>query len=241
MEDIKVFTYDYLNDLQSTIEVQERFEDYFANLFSYEERFPKGFSGVTLSDDFELKLPKSGNNFDLGNSILLYENLKGIHPTIASDSRLWTYMTHVRFWKYMRSRWPVEDLKDPKGRIMDRYHLKYLKLESLTRNGISRLWWYVHLTKDESYSDKYKLTKVLLSRADITVGILERSFGSNSNIRKGLLEFLDENVDIKNSEEKSRELFRQLNLLGGVKNLPFLSVDELKENLYKIKEKILDF
>jgi hypothetical protein len=97
----------------------------------------------------------------------------------------------------MKNRWPLDDLENPKNRIIDRYHLKYLKLESLTRNGISRLWWYVHLTIDLKRNDKFELTRTLLSRADLSVGILERALGSNRNIRIGLLEFLLKMMRIK--------------------------------------------
>lgn len=103
------------------------------------------------------------------------------------------------------------------------------------RNGISRLWWYAHLTVDDKRKDKYELTKVLLNRAEIAVGILERALGSNNNIRTALLEFLKENSSIKDSENKTRELLKGLNLVGGVKNLPFLETDEIKQILDDIK------
>ena len=112
--------------------------------------------------------------------------------------------------------------------------MKYLKLESLVRNGISRLWWFVHLTIDDKRQDKYELTKVLTSKQDIIVGILERTFGSNENIRFALLDFLKQNPDVAEKEDKWRELFKQTNLLGGVKNLPFLSKDDIFNNLTKI-------
>lgn len=238
-EEIKIFTYDYVVELQRKIEIDEVFDQYYNEKFNYEEKFPKGRTGVFIAKDFELKLPDKGNNYDLENSISFYENIKGLNPTIASDPRLWTYLIHSRFWNYMRKRWGIDNLENPKGRLIDRYHVKYLKLETLTRNGLSRLWWYVHLTKSNKYKDKYKLTRILLSRADIAVGLLERSFGSNEIIRTAVLEFLDENNDILKSENQTRELFVHLNLIGGVKNLPFLDVNEIKGYLEKIKHKII--
>jgi hypothetical protein len=238
-EEIKVFTYDYVNELQRNVEIKEQVDPYKLEMFPYQEKFPKGSSGVFVPLDFEFKNPEKGNNFDLDNSIAIYEKIKGINPTIASDPRLWTYLTHVRFFSYMKNRWPIDDLESPKNRIIDRYHLKYLKLESLTRNGISRLWWFTHLTIDNNRKDKFELTRTLLSRADLTVGILERALGSNKNIRVGILEFLAENDEIRNNEDKSRNLLIQLNLYGGVKNLPHLSINEIKMVLGKIKTEIL--
>jgi hypothetical protein len=64
-------------------------------------------------------------------------------------------------------------------------------------------------------------------------------FLSNKNIRIGILEFLAENEDIRNNEDKSRNILIQLNLYGGVKNLPHLSINEVKNVLRKIKTEIL--
>jgi hypothetical protein len=239
LEEIKVFTYDYVNELQRNVEIKELYKPYLDDIFQFEEKYPKGSSGVFIPNDFMLKNPDNGNNFDLDNSIQFYESVQGMNPTIASDPRLWTYLTHARFFDYMKMRWPVVGMENPKTRIIDRYHLKYLKIESLTRNGIARLWWYIYLTIDTKRKDKYELTKILLSRADLAVGILERALGSNANIRNGLLEFLAENEDVRKDENKSRELLIQLNLYAGVKNLPYLQADKIKSVLKKIKSEIL--
>jgi len=238
--EIRLFTSDYINQLQRKVEVHKETENYINDKFPWEKKFPKGSAGIFLPEDFKFKMPDDKRNlFDLENSILLYENLIGMDETKASDPRLWTYLTHVIFWNYMRKRWPVEGVENPTGRIIDRYHMKYLKLESLVRNGISRLWWYTHLTIDEKRKDKYEITRVLLSKADITVGIMERTFGSNKNIRIALLEFLSKNPAITEKEDMWRDLFIQINILGGVKNLPFLTIDEIEKNLIRIKEEIL--
>jgi len=112
--------------------------------------------------------------------------------------------------------------------IRDRYFLNTLNIRSLTHNGISRLWWYPHLTIDNSRKDKYELAKVLLSLQDIPVSLLERSLGSNTNVRKAVLEFLLENPQYKTSKNV-QNLLRQLNLAGGVKNIPMLKLAEIKQ------------
>jgi hypothetical protein len=138
----------------------------------------------------------------------------------------------------MRKRWPLEGVRkgdNPMGRLIDRYLLVNPKLESLTRNGISRLWWYAHLTKDQNRSDNYELTKVLLSRAEVAVGILERTIGINVNMRIAILEFLKENKEILSDEDLTRELLRTFNLYGGTKVLPLLDIQEIKKILKYIK------
>lgn len=228
-KEIPIFILNYVNKLFRNLEKSEYIKYYMEDKFPYEEIYPKGGTGIYLKDDFNLD-PDAG---DFENSKNIYDNLK-INETQASDNRLWTYLTHVRFWTYMKKRWPL-DIENPVSRIKDRYFLNSLKLETLTRNGISRLWWYAHLTIDQSRKDHYELTRILLSRQDIAVGILERSLGSNKNVRKALLEFLSENPEIKDSEDKTREIIKQLNLAGGVKNIPMLKVNEIKSILEIIK------
>lgn len=238
--EIKLFTSYYIYELQRKVEVHKETDNYLQEKFPWEEKFPKGSTGIFLPENFDLRIPDDKRNlFDLENSISLYENLAGMDETKASDPRVWTYLSHVIFWNYMRKRWPIEGMGNPIGRIIDRYHMKYLKLESLVRNGISRLWWYTHLTIDDTKNDKYEKTRILLSKADISVGILERSFGSNNNIRMALLEFLSKNPEVSEKEDTWRNLFIQVNILGGVKNLPFLSSDEIGNNLLKIKNEVI--
>ncbi|MBI2966704.1 MAG: hypothetical protein HYY40_02690 [Bacteroidetes bacterium] len=231
--ELKVFQQSYIDKLFRDTVATNNFDNYKLDRFPYEEKFPRGNTGIFISDDLILEADKG----DLENSKILYEALKTLNETQASDERLWTYLTHFTFWKYMRARWPMEKASEGKeiGRLKDRYFLRNINIESLTRNGISRLWWFSHLTYDEKRNNPHELTEILLSRADLSTGIVERGFGSNKNIRIALLEFLKNNPEISSNEDKTREIFKGLNLVGGVRNLPFLDVAELKEVLEQVK------
>ena len=202
---------------------------YMKETFEFEENFPKGKTGIILDDKFELKPGKDG---DFENSKALYENLE-LNETQASDKRLWTYLTHVRFWNYMHSRWPLDGSEKNLDRIKSRYFIDTVNIGTLTRNGISRLWWYSHLTLDRSRKNHYELTDVLLSRQDIVVGIFERTFGSIKEVRTAILEYLRDNPEIKNNEKKTRELLKFINLVGGVKNLSMLKTSDVRIILNK--------
>ena len=227
-QQISLFTENYTSKLFRNLNRSENIQFYLSEKFPFEEIYPRGDSGIFLDENFELNTDKS----DLENSMQLYQNLV-LDETQASDKRLWTYLTHARFWNYMRKRWPIEGIEDPKGRIKDRYFLNNVNIESLSRNGISRLWWYTHLTIDNSRKDHYELTKVLLDRQETAVGILERRLGSIACVRKGILEYLRDNPKIMNKEDKTRELIKYLNLVGGVKNLSMLKLNEVKVILEK--------
>ncbi len=235
--EIPLFTTNYITKLFKNLEVDKYFENYNQEHFAFEENFASGQSGIFINDNFNL-------NPDVHisiNSINLYENLS-INETQASDKRMWSYLTHVHFWDYMKIVWKIDFTKD-KFKIIDfirdRYFLNTLNIRSLTHNGISRLWWYTHLTIDNSRKDKYELTKVLLSLQDIPVSLLERSMGSSKNVRKAVLEFVIENPKLKTSKN-IQNLMRLLNLAGGVKNIPMLKLQEIKSLLEGIKKHALD-
>ena len=225
---VPIFTESYTAKLYRNLNKSDNLHIYLAEIFPYEEIFPKGNSGIFLDESFELNPDKS----DFDNSIALYQSLE-LNETQASDRRLWTYLTHVRFWNYMRKRWSIEEIEDPNGKIKDRYFLNNVNIESLSRNGISRLWWYTHLTIDKSRKDHYELTRILLNRQEIAVNILERRLGSIGCVRKGILEYLRDNPNIMNNEDKTRELIKFLNLVGGVKNLSMLKFNEIRRILDK--------
>lgn len=209
---------------------------YLAATYTGELEYPKGGSGIPVADGITLAMPSGPSDLkDLENTKILYSAFSGLTPAQASDKRLWTYLTHVTFWDYMRKRWPVDEVEKPVNRVRDRYFLNTTSLESLTRNGISRLWWYGYLTHDPKRTNPWELTEILLSRADLAQNVTERAIGSNLQLRIAVLEFLSANPQIMSNELATRELMKGLNLAGGTRNLPFLEVDETKALLSTIE------
>ncbi len=229
--EIKYFTSFYVDRLYRHVAGTEDFDPYIVDKFSFEEIFAKGSTEIFIDPDLALDPDKS----DFDNSVILYEAFKDLNEVQASDERFWVYLTHTHFWKYMRKRWPIEEAKNPLGRIKDRYFLRNLSLETLTRNGLARLWWYAHITIDSKRENKYELLEILLQRQDLAVGITERSIGINKKLRIAILEYFKENPLIAANENQSRELIKGLNLSGGVKMLPLLEINEIKTILDKIK------
>jgi hypothetical protein len=235
-----IFTKDYHKNLEEDVN-SGLISPYLTDEpFPFQENYPMGDSIITINPGFTLRLPLNNiENYDLENSIALYQEYFELNETTASDSRLWTYLTHVRFWDYMRKRWPAEKFEDDISEnseneaisnkqidfIIWRYFLKTTNRRRLIRNGISRLWWYAHLTYDNKRSDPFELTRILLSYQDIAQSLLERSFGSNRNVLLTLLDYLNKNKTM--SRENIREVIKDINLIGGVKNLQLIDKKDL--------------
>src|SRR5208283_3276101 len=144
--------------------------------------------------------PEGDDLKDIANAIRMYSAFPTLTPLQARDPRLWTRLTHVELWSYMRRRWPVERHVADKGRatrfVEARYFVARNESRSLLRNGAARLWWSAKVSYDSSRQNPYELTGILLSSLDITQQILERSLGRAPAIVHGFLEFLQINPEL---------------------------------------------
>jgi len=183
-------------------------------------------------EGLELVLPEGGQHYDLENTRRVYNALKHLTITQATDERLWAYMTHVQQWHYMRARWPVEGKSKPGEFIRQRYFFMSNPDRALIRNGMARLWWYGYVSYDETRKDPFELTSLLLHTLDIAGSLLERAFSRNPGITKGVLEALAElrsQGQPVPDRETFRKVMRHLVLIGGVTVLDSLSQDEIKK------------
>jgi hypothetical protein len=200
-----------------------------------------------LAAPLELLLPDDVNLFDLENAIRMHKALPTLTPVQAQDPRLWTHLTHVELWEYMRVRWPVEKYLEPEvnlNPIRDRYFVVQRQSRALVRNGASRLWWAAKMTFDPDRDNPYELTSVLLSRLDIYKNLLERNFGRAATVSRTFLEFLLLNKEeCLSSGEKARQLVRDLskavNLHGGVCMLDCKTNTALMDFLNREKDRLV--
>lgn len=193
-------------------------------------------SNIVADASIVLKLPTSKTDlFDLENTRVIYSAFRHMTPVQASDPRLWAYLTHVTEWEYMRKRWPVEQYlgKDRlKEIIQERYFFMSDRSRALVRNGMARLWWYGYCSYDESRSDPFELTSVLLKNLDVTQSILERTFSRNTMVTKAVLGvLLDRELEGKAFyvREKVRDLAKYIVQIGGVTIIDALDEPELRD------------
>lgn len=185
----------------------------------------KGTTSLAFPDNSELK--------DFENSLRIYRMLPDLTPVQARDPRLWARLCHEEFWEYMQLRWDASKHATDSNRqaryIQSHYFIPQAQSRALLRNGIARLWWYAHLTRDESRDNEFELTEILLSTLDITQQLLERSLGRSRHILFGFLGFLfearEEGLSLK--RELVRELAKRLNMTGGVTLLDTLEACEI--------------
>jgi hypothetical protein len=175
---------------------------------------------------------------DAENAKRIYTWLIKLTPALAMEERLWAYLTHCVFQDYMKARWPANDA----GAIQRRYLFEGKSFDSLSRNGIARLWWAGYLTRDVKRENPFQLTETLFLRQDVHTSLLERRIGKCTKVRAAVLDFLRENSAWLSSEAFGRRiqvLLKELNLLGGVAILDALPEAELQLFLKKIGENLV--
>jgi hypothetical protein len=170
---------------------------------------------------------------DLESTIAIYSALQKLTPLQATDERLWAYLTHVTYWKYMAGRWGGSPVKD-------RYFFRSRGLSGLVINGLSRLWWFGRVSHDPTRADPWELTRVLLGSQDIQTGLLQRDMGRSDNVRRAALGFFatrQARIDELGASGTIQRLCLELNVAGGACLLdatPAPVIEDILENSLQV-------
>lgn len=186
-------------------------------------------NNLTLED------PDQNEEHETINTIKVHKALKALTPIQAADERLWSYLSHENFWKYMRKRWPIEDANNEVSRVSERYFFVTNANRALVRHGIARLWWYGYYAYDSSNKENpYWLVNTLVKNHSAAQDLLERSFSNNKNIVLAVLKLVKEMEGSEHDIQKRpvfRELIKHFNIKGGASVLDMLDSDDIKEIL----------
>lgn len=218
--------------------------DTLAPLYSRTEPPADGWGGFQIEFDFndilhleagQVNLLLGGHENDLANARRLYSSLRDIPRSLAVDENFWAYLAHGPFWTYMRSRW--SDSITPRT-IRDRYFFSGPQHRALVHQGIARLWWYAHVTYDETRQDPFELTGVLLRRIRVAQALLERSWSSNPDVLKGFLIGMDRAEREFSGAFPVQDVLRDdvpvyINQIGGVTILDHLEAEAIAELVYQ--------
>ncbi|MBN8625466.1 MAG: hypothetical protein J0M17_08260 [Planctomycetes bacterium] len=205
-------------------------------------------TSIEVAEPLKLLLPTEKDLFDFENAVRLHKALPTLTPVQAQDPRLWTRLTHVELWNYMRLRWPIERYENKEkavGRMREQYFVAQRQSRALIRNGAARLWWAARLTYDPDRANAYELTHVLLKSLDIAKNLLERNFGRAPTLTRTFLDFVLRNkheclASGNSSRLVVRHLTKALNFHGGICVLDCMSPKELNAFLDSEKAKAIE-
>jgi hypothetical protein len=165
---------------------------------------------------------------------LIFQWLSNLTPVQAADERLWVFLTHTLYSKYVHKRWgeslgrstQIQEL------ILDRWFFRGVGLRRLFHNGVSRLWWFAWVSCDDQRADPFELTDVLLSLQEIQVAFLERSIGSCKPLLRAVLESVKTHEAVLRSTPKRGDIIqawaKEIHLYGGAYVLDAVPPDRLR-------------
>ncbi|MEL5898050.1 DUF6339 family protein [Clostridium sporogenes] len=239
--ELKYFREDKLDYLRANIQENISNGNYLKEDVWVDKWFDENFEvdSRIIVHQVNLIIPEeSGTKTDFENCKRLYLSLKDLTVEQATDSRLWTYLTHVTCWDYMIKRWPINEENEKKANntIKKRYFLRKNSDRALVENGLSRLWWIAYSTYDESLKDPFEITEFLFKDSDLQKGIMERSFFRNSGFLKNTIKSIkqySQKYEFPIREDR-RRLLKEINRIGGVKLLDMLEYDEINSVIFKL-------
>lgn len=186
-------------------------------------------------DEIKMYMPaEKAELTDYNNVKILYNALKNISDTQATDERLWVGLAHNELWKFMNYRCKINKDNLSVDKIKRNYFFNNGNKRSLIVHPLARLWWVGRLTYDENSSEKYRALDYMKNDFGTKVlTLFSSNFTNNPAITRAILNAIVdiELTGIKVTRTQYQELIRYVNLLGGVIILDYLSEDELKDKI----------
>lgn len=195
-------------------------------------------------DDFELIISDKPEKDDIENMKIIYDSLKNLTDSQASDERLWAGLSHTKFWNYMQKRWPLPNEPEKwQKHILQHYFFAH-GARSTVLNGLARLWWYARLTYDETNIDNpYELTEYMAKDINGKAYMLFGSnFSRNRDIQRLFLYTIknyEEQHGLVLSREEFGELRKQVVLWSGKLVIDIVDKEILKNKIIKEIERMI--
>lgn len=185
--------------------------------------------------DFVLKVPidNKDRNTDIANSIILYEHLKELPMYVLTDERFWSWINFEKGYEVALVNMPINE-----GDSVFKDHWLFTQGQ---RRGIffgvlSRCYFRVALTVDESLEDPYELTKFIIEKPERFRNLSWRTFSGEKKIVIGTLKaekrVIKEYGDIEKSEYYT-EIAKFISQLGSVMLLDAMSEEDISNYIYK--------
>lgn len=234
----------------------ETYETLRINLESYIENFinyPQDSSwvyGVTNEntfvtkkftiDDFQLRIPKDNKDrlTEIENSITLYEHLKDLPMYVLTDVRFWNWIYFEKCYEVVLKIMPVSI-----GSAVIKDHWLLGGRRGLFFGVLSRTYFRVMLTVDESKEDPYELTRFAIESPERFRNLSWRTFSSQKHIVMGALKAEKQIYDEYGDIEKSKyftEIAKHISKLGSVRFLDVMDENDIYEHVYKKYKEMIE-
>lgn len=171
---------------------------------------------------------------DCINVQILYNALKDISDTQASDERFWVGLAHSELWDYMQYRCKYDKHNLSAGKIQTNFFYNNGQKRSLILHPLARMWWVGRLTYDSTQKEPYgALAYMQKDFSTKVLSLFSSNFTNNPVIARSILNAISEleYSGIKVARDAYLEIIRYVNYLGGIVILDYLTEEELKKKI----------
>lgn len=185
-------------------------------------------------DDFNLDIDDDYKNVELANAITLYERLNKLPKYILCNTRFWLWITFEKAYKQSQATIPLTGHS-----IVENWWLCGNSRRDLMLGVISREYFRVDVSIDDSLPNKYQLTEFLLEHERVYRNLSFRNIGMIKNVSLGLIKAeydVEKEYGFKISSALAPEIMKDASRIGSVMLIDTLSKQEVYDTL---KQKIL--
>lgn len=223
--------------------IDDGFEGY--GLEDNEWSFASSAIEVNEAEFSTLMMPTKSDLFEAKNSEIVFSALSNINRFQANDPRLWTYISHTVGRKYISHRYRDKLINanndGDKVKVIKQHFFCSRDTRQIRRDqGIARLWWNAALLSQLTHVSPIEAGEVLLSNTDIRASLIERPNLALTNAFEAAIIYLlkkynndpHDRIFIRPKKDGSsffsyRDLFKEINRLGGHKNLQVVTAMEI--------------
>lgn len=191
-------------------------------------------------DDFEIiDNPESKDKeIDLTNSITIFNSLKVLPRYVLTDERFWLWLHLEKFYKEVKSMMTVKGTST----VLDHWMHKQGTRRGLMFGVLSRCYYRVAFTVDESLTNKYELTKWVIENPERFRNLTWRSFSSEEHLVRGIIKGEKKAIDVNPSLEKNDiypEIAKYVSIIGSVRLLDVISEEDIAEMICSKTKELL--
>lgn len=180
-------------------------------------------------------------DIDFENSIKIYESLKSVPNFILCDNRFWLWLHLDKFYTIVRKMMKIKGIST----IKDHWLHTGGTRRGLFFGVLSRCYFRVALTVDNSLQDKYELTKWIINNPLRFREFTWRNFSSEKHLIRGCIKGEKKAIEEIEEANESGELFakiaKHVSNIGSVRLLDVISEQDIEQMIYaKTKELLIE-
>jgi hypothetical protein len=174
---------------------------------------------IPLSIDVDLEPLKeltSNADDEVKNSMLVWNTLSHLDPSLASEGRVWTRLAHIECLEYGRKRWVKTTTGEDAVKKIEDHFFASTRTQCRDDNTIGRLWWTAYVAKRAMPDAHEDAVRAIWGSQDIRSNVIERPWISiRPKLAASVVRAILNIPSVTASETAFREFMKTVNRLGG--------------------------